>query len=184
MENILGEVSHKMDVTIEHLARELAGIRTGRASVGLLEGVQVDYYGVKSPLSQVATLATPDALTISIMPWEASMLPVIEKAILTSNLGLTPQSDGKMIRIPIPPLTEERRKELVKMVKKISEETKVAIRNVRREGIEQVKKQEKSKELPEDLAKKTSEKIQKITDEHVAKTDKMAADKENEIMDR
>jgi len=184
MENILEEVTHKMDVTIDHLSRELAGIRTGRASLGLLEGVQVEYYGVKSPLSQVATLATPDALTISIMPWDASMLPVIEKAILTSSLGLNPQSDGKLIRIPVPPLTEERRKELVKVVKKVAEETKVAIRNVRREGIEQVKKQEKSKELPEDLAKKTSEKIQKITDEHVAKTDKMATEKEHEIMDR
>ena len=184
MDNILNEVTHKMDVTIEHLIRELAGVRTGRASLGLLEGVHVDYYGVKSPLSQVATLATPDSLTISIMPWETSMLAVIEKAILTSNLGLTPQNDGKVIRIPIPPLTEERRKELVKVVKKVAEDTKVAIRNVRREGIELVKKQEKNKELPEDLAKKTVEKIQKITDDHVARTDKMAADKEKEIMDR
>ena len=184
MEKILEEVIHKMDVTIDHLSKELAGIRTGRASLGLLEGITVDYYGVKTPLSQVGTLSTPDALTISIMPWEATLVPAIEKAILTSNLGLTPQSDGKTIRIPIPPLTEERRKDLVKMVKKLGEEGKVAIRNVRREGIEHVKKQEKNKELPEDLAKKATDKIQKITDEHVAKVDKITEEKDREIMDR
>ena len=184
MEKILDEVNHKMDVTLKHLEKEFAGVRTGRASLGLLDNIHVEYYGNNSPLSQVATLATPDALSITIMPWDASLLSIIEKAILSSNLGLTPQNDGKIIRITIPPLTEERRKELCKYVKKLSEEAKVALRNVRRDGIENVKKQEKSKELSEDLAKKASDKIQKLTDEHVTKVDKLSADKENEVMDR
>ncbi|MDH4184535.1 MAG: ribosome recycling factor [Nitrospinota bacterium] len=184
MDKIMEEVNHKMDITIQHFAKELAGVRTGRASIGLLDGVLVDYYGNKSPLSQVATLSTPDALSIAIMPWDTSLLPVIEKAISASNLGLNPQNDGKLIRIPIPPLTEERRKELAKVVKKFAEETKVAVRNVRREGIEHVKKKEKAKELSEDLAKKATDKIQKLTDDHVAMVDRMASAKEKEILDR
>jgi ribosome recycling factor len=179
---IINEVNQKMDGSLKHFAKELTGLRTGRASLGLLDGIHVDFYGAKSALHQVATLSTPDALTIAIMPWDASMLPVIEKAIQSAGVGLNPQNDGKIIRIPVPSLTEERRKELVKVLKKATEEARVAVRNVRREGMEHVKK--KSKELPEDLAKKTHDKIQKITDDHIAKVDKMAAEKEKEIMDR
>jgi len=179
---ILNEVNTKMDGAIKHFAKELTGIRTGRASVGLLDGIQVDYYGNKQPISQLATVSTPDALTVAVMPWDGSALASIEKAIQAAGLGLNPRNDGKIIRVPIPPLTEERRKDLVKVVKKVAEETRVAIRNVRREGMEHIKK--KSKEMPEDLAKKTHDKVQKITDDHIARVDKMAAEKEKEILDR
>lgn len=184
MENVFKEVRHKMDVTLDHLAKEMAGIRTGRASLGLLDHVRVDYYGTETPLNQVANLSIPDSLTISVQPWDASMVTVIEKAILTSDLGLTPSNDGKVIRIPIPPLTEERRKELTRVVKKEAEDAKIALRNVRREGVDQIKKLEKQKDISEDDSKKGLDMIQKITDEYVAKADKMCAEKEKEVMDR
>lgn len=184
VEEVFKEVKHKMEVTIERLGRELAGIRTGRASLGLLDGIHVDYYGVNTPLSQVANLALPDALTISVQPWDASMTPAIEKAILVSDLGLTPTNDGKVIRIPIPPLTEERRKELVKVVKKTAEETKIAVRNVRREGVDHIKKKEKAKEISEDEAHTAVDKVQKITDGFIGAVVKLEADKEKEVLDK
>lgn len=171
-----------MDKALQSLKAELAKVRTGRASTALVDTVSVDYYGNSTPLSQVANVTTPDARTIQIAPWEGSMLGAIEKAILAANIGLTPQNDGKVVRISVPAMTEERRKEMVKLVKKMGEESKVAIRNHRRDANEEVKKQEKAKALTEDDAKKAMELIQKKTDEKVADVDKVILSKEKEIM--
>ncbi len=183
LDSIYDETKHKMDVTIAHLTKEFAGVRTGRASIGILDGITVDYYGTKTPLSQVANLSTPDPLTINVGPWEVTMVPIIEKAIMASDLGLNPSNDGKTIRISIPPLTEERRKELTKHVRRLAEEAKVALRNVRRESVDKVKKQEKNKEISEDEAHTGADKIQKIIDEHITLVDKTLASKEKEVMD-
>ncbi|MBI4828229.1 MAG: ribosome recycling factor [Nitrospinae bacterium] len=183
-DRVFSDITHKMDVTVEHLGKDLAGVRTGRASLGLLDGITVEYYGAKTPISQVASLSLPDPLTIAIQPWEPSMAAVIEKAILTSDLGLNPRTDGKIVRIPIPSLTDERRKELARHVKKVAEETRVALRNGRRDGVDHIKKMEKAKEISEDDAHKGTDRVQKILDEHIARVDKLAAAKEKEIMDR
>ncbi|MCM2277079.1 MAG: ribosome recycling factor [Oligoflexia bacterium] len=179
---IQDSMAQNMDKSIQSLKGELAKLRTGRASTALVDTVHVDYYGSNVPVNQVANVTTPDARTIQIVPWEAGMASAIEKAILAANIGLTPQSDGKIIRIPLPPMTEERRKELVKLVKKMGEETKVAVRNHRRDGNEEIKKQEKAKTVSEDEAKKSMDLIQKKTDEKVAEIDKIVAAKEKEIM--
>lgn len=179
---LITQMTQNMDKSIQSLKGDLAKVRTGRASTALVEPVHVDYYGSSVPLSQVANVTTPDARTIQIAPWEAGMLGAIEKAILAANLGLTPQNDGKVVRIPLPPLTEERRKDMVKLVKKMGEESKVAIRNHRRDGNEEVKKQEKAKALSEDEAKKSMDLIQKKTDEKVQEIDKIIAAKEKEIL--
>jgi ribosome recycling factor len=179
---IIDAMGQTMDKNLQSLKGELAKLRTGRASTALVDTVHVDYYGSNAPLSQVANVTTPDARTIQITPWEATMVGAIEKAILAANIGLTPQNDGKVVRISLPPMTEERRKELAKLVKKMGEETKVAIRNHRREGNEEVKKQEKNKVLSEDEAKKVLDLVQKKTDEKVAEVDKIVAAKEKEIM--
>jgi len=184
LEGLFDDVKRKMDATLEHLGKEFGGVRTGRASVTLLDSIKVDYYGVESPLNQVASVNTPDALTIAISPWEHKLIPVIEKAIMASDLGLTPVNDGKVIRISMPALTEERRKELTKHVRKIAEETKIALRNLRREGLEKIKKLEKDKNISEDDAHKAAEKMQKLVDDHIAAADKKTAAKEKEIMDR
>lgn len=176
------EMTKTMDKTIQSLKSDLAKLRTGRASAALVEGVQVDYYGSNVPISQVANINTPDARTIQISPWEGNMIGAIEKAILAANIGLTPQNDGKVIRVPLPPMTEERRKELVKQVKKMGEETKVAIRNIRRDANDTVKKQEKSKEISQDEAKKIMDQVQKKTDEKTTEVDKVVAGKEKEVM--
>lgn len=179
---LLDQMTAQMDKTIQSLQKDLGKLRTGRASTALVDGLQVDYYGSNVPLSQVANLSTPDARTIQIAPWEASMLGVIEKAILAANIGLTPQNDGKLIRINLPALTEERRKEMVKLIKKMGEDSKVAIRNQRREANDEVKKQEKSKTVTEDESKKLMDQIQKKTDDKVAEIDKVIAAKEKEVM--
>ncbi len=171
-----------MDKSIQSLKAELVKVRTGRASTALVDTVHVDYYGSSVPLNQVANVTTPDARTIQISPWEGGMMGAIEKAILAANIGLTPQNDGKVIRIPLPPLTEERRKEMVKLVKKMGEETKIAVRNHRRDGNEELKKQEKAKTLSEDDAKKALDLVQKKTDEKVVEVDKVIASKEKEIL--
>ncbi len=181
-QNILNDLNASMDKTLQALQKDLLKVRTGRASPALVDHLSVDYYGSRTPLSQVANISTPDARTIQIAAWEASMLPVIEKAIFEANLGLTPQNDGKMIRISMPPLTEDRRKEMVKMIKKGGEDTKIALRNQRRDANEEVKKQEKAKTLTEDDSKKLQDQIQKKTDEKVAEVDKIIAAKEKEIM--
>ncbi|MBC7384856.1 MAG: ribosome recycling factor [Cryobacterium sp.] len=170
------------DKSIASLKNDLAKVRTGRASTALVEPVQVDYYGTPTPLTQVANVTTPDARTIQIAPWEGSMLGAIEKSIHAANLGLTPQSDGKVVRISVPAMTEERRKEMVKLVKKVGEDAKVGIRNSRRESNEEVKQAEKAKTVTEDESKKLQEQIQKKTDEKVAEVDKLITGKEKEIM--
>jgi ribosome recycling factor len=179
---VVDAMSLEMDKSIQSLRGDLVKVRTGRASTALVEPVHVDYYGSSVPLNQIANVTTPDARTIQVAPWEAGMIGAIEKAILASNIGLTPQNDGKVVRIPLPPLTEERRKDMVKLIKKMSEETKVAIRNHRRDANEEVKSLEKAKTLTEDDAKKAGELVQKKTDEKVAEVDKVIAAKEKEIL--
>jgi ribosome recycling factor len=169
--------------SIESFRKELGKIRTGRASFSLLDGIKVDYYGTLTPLQQVGTLSVPESRLITVTPWDGKMIGPIEKAIQASGLGLNPSSDGKVVRVPIPPLTEERRKELVKLVKKMAEDARVAVRNVRREAIERTKEKEKKKEISEDAMKRGQERIQKETDAFVKKIDDMLKAKEQEIME-
>jgi ribosome recycling factor len=181
-DEVLQETKRKMDKVLEAMARDLSRVRTGRASVALLEGIKVDCYGTSMPLSQVASLAAPESRLLTIQPWDTSVMGDIEKAILKSDLGLNPANDGKIIRLPIPALTTERRKELVKMVKKMEEEAKVALRNVRREANEDFKEMKKEKLLAEDDAHRGQEEVQKITDDFIKKLETQAAEKEKEIM--
>ncbi len=172
-----------MQKSIEALKSELNRVRTGRASIALLDGIKVDYYGTPTPLNQVATLAVPESRLITIQPWDTSILSDVEKAILKSDLGLVPTNDGKIIRISIPQLTEERRKELGKVVKRVGENAKIAIRNIRRDANEFVKKKEKDKELSQDGLKKNQDEIQKMTDSFVEEIDRLIAEKEKEVME-
>jgi ribosome recycling factor len=181
-EKILADVKRKMNKVLEVLAQDLARVRTGRASVALLEGIKVEAYGATMPLPQVASLAAPEPRLLTVQPWDPNLLADIEKAILKSDLGLTPTNDGKLIRLPIPVLTTERRKELVKVVKKMAEDAKVSLRNVRREGNDRLKDLKKDKELSEDEAHRAQDEVQKITDDFIKKVDAQAADKEKEIM--
>lgn len=177
------EGKQKMETTISLLQKEMAGIRTGRASAGLLDTIHVDYYGTQTPIKQMATVSTPEPRVIVVQPWDVSAMPAIEKAIKTSDIGITPQNDGKVIRLNMPPLTEERRREMAKMIKKIGEENKVAIRNIRRDAMDKVKAKLKNKEISEDEEKKIEGRIQKITDEYVAKVDSIVHNKEKEVME-
>ncbi|NTU42764.1 MAG: ribosome recycling factor [Nitrospirales bacterium] len=177
------KTTERMNGAIESLKKDFSAIRTGRASLALLDGITVDYYGTPTPISQLATMGIPESRQITIQPWEQKIIPEIEKAILKSDLGLTPSNDGKTIRLLIPTLTEERRKQLVKVVKKRSEEAKIAIRNIRRDINEELKKAEKEKLLSEDDEKKLHEEIQKITDSFVEKVDEVLQHKEKEIME-
>ena len=174
----------KMEGAIEHLRKELSGIRTGRASLALLDAIRVDYYGTPTPLRQVAALSVPESRQITIQPWETHLVPLIEKAILASDLGLTPTHDGKVLRLNIPPLTEERRKELVRLVKKIGEDTRVVVRNHRRDANEELKKIQKTGSLSEDGLRKAQEEIQKLTDQHIHKIDEIVKHKEEETLER
>ncbi len=183
MEALLKEISVKMSRSIEAFKKELGRIRTGRASFSLLDGIKVEYYGTPTPLQQVGTLSVPESRLIVITPWDVKAIGPIEKAIQSSGLGLNPASDGKVIRIPIPPLTEERRKELAKMVRKMAEDARVAVRNIRREGIEKIKEREKKKEISEDAMKRGQDKVQKETDAFVKKIDEILKAKEQEIME-
>ncbi|MFN3740840.1 MAG: ribosome recycling factor [Thermodesulfovibrionales bacterium] len=176
-------LAEKMDATVEVLRKDLASVRTGRASIALLDGITVDYYGNQTPLNQVATLTVPEPRLITIQPWEQRLIPEIEKAIMKSDLGLNPTNDGKLIRLAIPPLTEERRKELVKVVKKRAEEARIAIRNIRRDILEEIKKIQKEKNLSEDEVKRWNDEVQKITDSYIKKIDEMLSHKEKEIME-
>ncbi|MBQ1687837.1 MAG: ribosome recycling factor [Lachnospiraceae bacterium] len=172
----------KMKKSIDALAEEFATIRAGRANPHVLDKICVDYYGTPSPLNTVANISVPEARVIQIQPWEASLIKEIEKAIMVSDLGLTPNNDGKMIRLVFPELTEDRRKELVKDVKKKGENAKVAIRNIRRDANDSIKKQNKASELSDDEAKQQEDKVQKLTDKYVAEVDKMIDAKSSEIM--
>jgi ribosome recycling factor len=181
-DEVLAETRRKMDKVLEAMARDLSRVRTGRASVALLEGIKVEAYGTTMPLSQVASLAAPESRLLTVQPWDASVMGDIEKAILKSDLGLNPVNDGKIIRLPIPALTTERRKDLVKMVKKMEEEAKVALRNVRREANDDFKEMKKEKLLSEDEAHRGTDEVQKITDEYTKKVEGQGAEKEKEIM--
>ncbi|MBW1776232.1 MAG: ribosome recycling factor [Deltaproteobacteria bacterium] len=183
LEEIFEETKERMGKTQAALKSELMRIRTGRASLSLLDGIRVDYYGTKTPLNQMATLSVPENRLIVIQPWDASVIKEIEKAILKSDLGLTPSSDGRLIRIAIPPLTEERRKELVKTVSKMCEEYKVAIRNIRRDANELVKSLKKDGDISEDDAFRAQGEIQKITDEQIEQVDVVYKEKEKEILE-
>ena len=183
MEALVKDTSARMERSIEAFRKELGKVRTGRASFSLLDGVKVDYYGTPTPLQQVGTLSVPESRLITVTPWDTKMIGPIEKAIQGSGLGLNPSSDGKTVRIPIPPLTEERRKELAKVVRKMGEDARVAVRNVRREAIEKLKDQEKKKEISEDVVKRGQERIQKETDAHVKKIDEILKSKEQEILE-
>ncbi len=180
---VIKEASGKMDKAIGAFDRDLSRVRTGRASAALLEGINVDYYGTFMPLNQVASVAIPESRLLTIQPWDIKILVDIEKAILKSDLGLTPSNDGKIIRVNVPPLTEERRKELVKLVKKMAEDCRVAIRNVRREAIERLKSRKKAKEISEDDLFRLQDEIQKVTDDHIKKVEGIVADKEKEILE-
>lgn len=183
IDEIYGETKTSMQKAVDALQKELARVRTGRASLTLLDGIRVDYYGTLTPLNQMASLAIPESRLITIQPWDATAIKEIEKAILKSDLGLTPASDGKLIRIAIPPLTEERRKELVKVVHKACEEHKVGVRNVRRDSNEMIKGLKKEGDVAEDDAFKAQDEIQKITDTFIAKIDAVYKEKEKEILE-
>ena len=172
-----------MEKCVESLRREFQKVRTGRASTSLLDEVKVDYYGNPVPINQVGTLAVPEPRMITIQPWEAKMIPIIEKAIMNANLGVTPANDGKTIRIPLPPLTEERRKEIVKHLKKMGEDAKIAIRNNRRDAIDELKKLEKEQHVSEDEIKRAEKEVQDVTNAFVAKVDEVVAHKEKEVME-
>ncbi|SAL26825.1 ribosome recycling factor [Caballeronia turbans] len=180
--DIKKSVDQKMQRSIEAFKADLAKIRTGRAHTGLLDHIQVDYYGSNVPISQVANMTLVDARTIGVQPWEKKMVPVVEKAIRESDLGLNPATQGDLIRVPMPALTEERRRELTKVVKSEGETAKVAVRNLRRDANDQLKKSVKDKEISEDDERRASEEVQKLTDKFVAEIDKLVQTKESEIM--
>lgn len=182
-EEILSELSEKMAKSQEALKKEFGRIRTGRASTALLEGIKVECYDSLMPLEQVASISVPESRLITVKPWDQSIIGDIEKSILKSELGLTPMNDGKIIRIPIPPLTEERRKELAKLARKMAEESKIAIRNQRRDANELFKELKSEKEISEDELYRCQDEVQKITDEFIKGIDTITADKEKEILE-
>ena len=183
VESTFQETREKMNKTIAALQNELRKVRTGRASVSLLDSVKVDYYGALTPLNQMASLSVPESRLISIQPWDTSIIKEIEKAILKANLGLTPSNDGKLVRVSIPPLTEDRRKQIVKQIGKTCEDYKVALRNIRRDANEMLKLMKKEGDVSEDAMFKAQDRIQKITDEHVKQIDDINKDKEKEILE-
>ncbi len=183
LDDIYQDTRESMDKTIASLESELSRVRTGRANLSLLDGIRVDYYGTLTPLNQMASLSVPESRLITIQPWDATVIKEIEKAILKSDLGLTPSNDGKIIRITIPPLTEERRKQLAKSVHKTCEEHKIAIRNLRRDANEMLKSLKKDGDISEDDAFKGQDQVQKITDEFIAQIDSIYKDKEKEILE-
>jgi len=183
IESIYQETTQSMEKSIDSLKNEFKKIRTGRASPSILDGIRVEYYGTTTPLNQMASLSIPESRLITIQPWDVSVIKDIEKAILKSDLGLTPSNDGKLIRISIPPLTEERRKELVKIIYKKSEEYRVAVRNIRRDSNELLKGLKKDSDISEDDAFRAQDQVQKITDKHIKLIDDVCKEKEKEILE-
>jgi ribosome recycling factor len=181
-QGVMKDVEAKMTSALDALGRELATVRTGRASAGLLDGIRVDYYGTPTPVNQMASVSVPDARTLVIQPWEAGQLKAIEKAIIASDLGLTPINDGKIVRLAMPSPTEERRKQLAKTVHKIAEESRVAVRNLRREANDRLKALAKDKKVSEDEERRSHDLIQKTTDRFIAKVDELLKKKEQEIL--
>lgn len=182
-QDVLTTTRKQMEAALGHFKHELTSLRTGRASLSLLDRVTVDYFGTPTPLKQVANLSMPDSRLITIQPWDPSLIREIEKAILASGLGLTPSNDGKIIRLPVPPLSEERRKDLVKVAKKMGEDAKIHIRGIRREANEQVKRLQKEGKITEDELRRDESEIQKITDQEVKKVDELLKKKEEEILE-
>jgi ribosome recycling factor len=182
MQALVKDMETRMNSAVDALVRELASVRTGRASAALLETVRVDYYGTPTPVTQMASVSVPDARTLAIQPWETAQLSAIEKAILKSDLGLTPVNDGKLIRLVLPPLTEERRKQLARSVHKLAEDARVAVRNVRREVNDKLKAMAKDKKVSEDEERRGHDQIQKTTDRFIAKVDELLKKKEQEIL--
>ena len=183
LKEVVKKTEETMKHSIEHLQQELGGIRTGKANPALLDSIKVNYFGQQVPLKQVASIAAPDARLITVQPWDRSIIGEIEKAILASELGLNPQSDSTLIRLPIPQLTEERRRDLAKVVKRLGEDTKVTIRNIRREANERIRKLEKEHEIGEDAMRANQEEIQKLTDRYIVRVDEVVSVKEKEIME-
>jgi ribosome recycling factor len=183
LQDVYKDTESQMQKVIESLKRDFAGIRTGRASVGLLDGIMVDYYGTQTPLNQMATLSVPESSLIVIQPWDVSVIKQVEKALLRSDLGITPSNDGKVIRLAVPALTEERRKELAKLVRKRAEEKKVALRQARRDSNDMLKVLEKDKEITEDDLHQGQDHVQKFTDKYVKTIDELSAKKEAEILE-
>ena len=183
VDGLLNETGQRMSKSVEAFQRESISIRTGRASPALVETLMVDYYGASTPLNQLASISAPEARLLVIQPWDPQALTAIEREIQRSNLGLTPSNDGSLIRLPIPPLTEERRRELVKQLKQKQEESHVAIRNVRRDALDRLRGMEKEKTISEDDLRRSQERLQKLTDEHIAKTNTLSAQKEAEVME-
>ncbi|MEE0733340.1 MAG: ribosome recycling factor [Acutalibacteraceae bacterium] len=183
MQEVLSKAESRMEKRMNHLAGDLAAIRAGRANPAVLDKIMVDYYGTPTPINQLAAVSVTEARTLMIQPWDASVVHPIEKAIQMSELGINPQTDGKTLRIIFPPLTEDRRKEIVKDIAKISEESKVSIRNIRREAVEKFKAMKKSSEITEDDLKQAEKKIQELTDRFIKEIDKMAQAKQKEVME-
>ena len=180
---VLGEARTAMDKAVKALKKDMSKIRTGRASTSLLDDVLVEYYGVQTPLNQVATLSAPEARLLTVQPWEKNLLPEIEKAIFKADVGLTPSSDGILIRLPVPALTEERRREMVKIIKRMAEEAKISVRNSRRDANENLKMLEKEKDITEDELKRSEKDVQQLTDDFVSIIDEVVQNKEQEIME-
>lgn len=183
IKDILKGTSEKMNKAVDHVRHEFIKIRSGKATTNLLDGIKVDYFGTPTPLISLGNISTPDYHTLTIQVWDKAAVPLIEKAIIAANLGLNPNNDGTLIRLPIPPLNEERRREIVKLVKKFAEEGKVAIRNIRRESIEHLKKTEKEDHISEDDRKHGENEVQKLTDKHIKEIDELIIMKEKEIME-
>ncbi len=183
VEDVLTDAESGMTKAVEAFQRELAKVRTGRANLSLLDGIKIDYYGTPTPLNQVASLNVADARLITVKPWEKNMIPVIEKAIRSSDLGLNPVADSEMIRLPIPPLTQERRKEMVKMISRMTEEARIAVRAARRDGNDMLKALQKDGDISEDDLKTGQKKVQDLTDDYVKKVDEIGANKEKELME-
>ncbi|MDI6802756.1 MAG: ribosome recycling factor [Bacteroidota bacterium] len=183
VKDILRETENKMKKAVEVVRQEFIKIRTGKATTTLLDGIKIDYFGSLMPLNQVGTVGTPDIRMITVTPWDKGMIGPIEKAILAANIGLNPANDGTVIRLPVPPLNEERRKELVKLIKKFAEDGKISLRNVRRDAIEHLKKSEKEEHFSEDERKRGEDDVQKLIDKHIKEIDSLVTHKEKEIME-
>ncbi len=183
IDEVLSDARSGMDKAIKALKKELTKVRTGRASTALLDDVKVEYYGVATPLSQVATLSAPEARLITVQPWEKNLLPAIERAIFKADIGLTPSSDGQLIRLPVPALTEERRLEMVKLIKRMAEDARISVRSARRDANENLKMLEKEKEITEDEQKRGEKDVQQLTDEYISNIDVVLQGKERELME-
>ena len=182
IKEIINDTRRRMDSAVEDSRKKLASVRTGRATISLLDGVQVEYYGTQMPLNQVATIHAPEPTMLTVQPFDPTQLGSIEKAIRASELGLNPSNDGKLIRVPIPPLTEERRRQMVKVVHEIAEEHRTAVRNIRRDANDQLKKMLKDKTISEDSEKDALDQVQKLTDQHIARINEVSENKEKEVM--